>query len=237
MSLAILSFINALILPEYCIICGKSDRYICHKCVKFKVKVNFRSICHVCGNVTFLNSLHSECEDSTNLCKLIFFCEYNYAAKKIIESVKYGGNYSVIDIIAVHMAKYLSFYLSREVLDEIVITSVPSHTFKLNQRGFNQSELLAQKIATALKVQCRPMLRKVANTKKQAGSTKDSRITNLRKTFEPKANSVSEYVMIVDDVHTTGATLDECAGILKKAGAKEVLGFVFAKSLNYSHVS
>lgn len=237
MSLAILSFINTVILPEYCIICRKTGKYICPECIKYRIKVNFRNICHVCGNVTFLNSLHSECEDSTNLSNLIFFCEYNFAAKKIIESIKYGGNYSVIDIIAVHMAKYLSFYLSREELDRFVITSVPSHIFKQNQRGFNQSELLAQKIAKVLKIPCRPMLRKVANTKKQAGSTKGSRITNLRNTFELIPNSTSKNVMIIDDVHTTGATLNECAGVLKKSGSVKVLGFAFAKSLNYSPIS
>lgn len=236
MSLAILRFVNTIILPEYCIICGKSNSYICPKCIKFQVQVNFRNICHVCGNTTFLNSLHIECEDSTNLNRLIFFCEYNSVAKKIIESIKYGGSFFIIENLAIHMSKYMAFIFSQNELKDFVITYVPSHKFKKNQRGFNQSELLAQKIAKNLNMECRPMLTKVLNTKKQAGTNKSSRSTNLRNTFTPMTENVSKNVIIIDDVHTTGATLNECAGVLKSGGAKQVLGFVFAKSLNYSPI-
>lgn len=133
MSLAILDFINTIFLPEYCIICNKSGSYICANCLKFRLNVNFRNICHVCGNNSFKKSLHNECEDSTNLDNLYFFCEYNFAAKKLIESVKYGGNFTIINNLALHMSIYLTFMFSE--CNEYIFTWVPSHTYKKINEG------------------------------------------------------------------------------------------------------
>lgn len=232
MSLAILDLINTIILPEYCIICGKSGPYICGYCLKHSLKVNFQNICHVCGKTTYTRSLHKECEDSTNVSKLYFFCEYNKAAKKVVETVKYGGSFAVIEVLATNMVKYINFV--GYSADNLVITSVPSHWNKKNIRGFNQSELLAKKISAKLGVEYKTLLKKVKNTKKQAGTTKNLRNTTQRNTFAVNANIIPENVMIIDDVHTTGATLNECASILAKYGAKTIVGYTFSKSLKYS---
>ena len=234
MSLAIFDFINSILLPKYCILCGTQGQYICTNCLKIKFKVNFNDICHVCGNVTFTKRLHKECEDSTNLNKLFFFCEYNLASKRLIEEIKYKGNYAIIEDLALHMSKYLQFKVKNINTTDFIVTSVPSHIFKKNQRGFNQSELLARKVAGLLGFEYKTLLKKNKNTKKQAGSTKNSRSQNLRDTFSAKIENVSKNVIIIDDVHTTGSTLNECAGILAKVGAKTIYGYTFAKSLNYS---
>lgn len=83
------------------------------------------------------------------------------------------------------------------------------------------------------------ILKKVINNKKQAGSSKELRNINLRVSFKISQGSLSEdllnkVIIIVDDVHTTGATLNECAKVLKAAGCPKVWGLTFAKSLNYS---
>lgn len=111
---------------------------------------------------------------------------------------------------------------------------MPSHWTKQNIRGFNQSQLLAKDIAKLLEVEICDVLRKNKATSKQAGTNKSQRSKNLKGKFAVKKDIVPENVMIIDDVHTTGATLNECAALLKSNGAKFVYGYAFSKSLNYS---
>lgn len=234
----IIKLIDSALLPIYCITCGKvGSSYMCKRCLKFKYKINFNKYCHVCGNSSFALAVHKECLDSTNLDDLYFFCEYNESAKKIIEQVKYGESFSIIDQIALNMSNYFKFLFADSIPTNLVITYVPSFWRKENTRGFNQSKLLAKKISFYLNIECVDLLNKLKATKKQAGSTKKSRQEKLNKTFGFSAKNSYKKILIIDDVHTTGATLNECASVLKENGVEEVIGFTFAKSLNYSHGS
>ena len=236
MSLDILNFINNIVLPSYCIVCGNYGPYICRNCMYKYFNINFYNICHVCGVSTYKLNLHKECEDSTNLDKLLFFCEYNWASKKIIEEVKYRGSYSIAKEVADHMVKYFRFKQKDYWPSEFLITCVPSHKYKFNERGFNQSELLAKEIALQLNIEFVDLLSKTQNTQKQAGASKTKRVINLGN-FKIKKIIKNRIVIIIDDVHTTGSTLNNCAAELKRNGIEIVWGFTFAKSLNYSQVS
>lgn len=232
MSLAIFDFINTAFLPEYCITCNKSGSYICKNCLRTKYKVNFRTVCHVCGRNSFKFCLHKDCRDYSNLDNLYFFCEYNSAAKELIEVIKYHGNYSILNSLSWHMANYLKIVCPE--YKKFKFTYVPSHWTKQNSRGFNQSQLLAKSIAKLLGVELCDVLQKNQATNKQAGTNRSQRSKNLKGKFTLKKVLVPENVMIVDDVHTTGATLNECASLLKLNGARTVYGYAFSKSLNYS---
>ncbi len=232
MSLAIFDFINYTFFDKYCITCNKTGSYICSKCILNNYKVNFRNICHVCGRSSYKYCTHKECEDLSNIDNLYFFCEYNAAAKELIDYIKYKGNYAIIDDVALHMASYLK--TTFPVYKDFTFTFVPSHWTKQNIRGFNQSKLLAQKIADNLGIDLVEYLKKTKPTSKQAGTNKSQRSKNLQGKFACTGTLVSRNVMIIDDVHTTGATLNECAAILKKNGASLVYGYTFSKSMNYS---
>ncbi len=232
MSLAIFDFINTAFLPEYCITCNKFGSYICKNCLKTKYRVNFRNVCHVCGRNSFKLRLHKDCIDYSNLDNLYFFCEYNFAAKELIETIKYSGNYAILNTLSWHMAKYIKMVCPE--YKKFQFTYVPSHWTKQNIRGFNQSQLLAKDIAKLLEVELCDVLIKNKATSKQAGTNKSQRSRNLKGKFAIKKDIVSRNVMIIDDVHTTGATLNECAAILKSNGAEIVYGYAFSKSLNYS---
>jgi competence protein ComFC len=152
----------------------------------------------------------------------------------------------------VHNFKYqgmqeLSDPLSRLMLESIqhtsiplpgIITAVPLHTKRLRARGYNQSELLAQKITTSLNnlvplVAHLPLLKKVKNTLPQSKQkNREMRLTNLSKAFvlnEEFLNSLEgKTIWLIDDVATTQTTLNECALILKSHGVANVHGFVIA---------
>ena len=110
---------------------------------------------------------------------------------------------------------------------------VPLHPRRLRERGFNQSLLLARHLATRLNLDLDFLsLRRIRYTQPQTGLKKDERRKNVKKAFgllDPKVVK-GRTVVLVDDVTTTGNTLNECARMLKRAGAKEIYGAVLART-------
>jgi ComF family protein len=105
------------------------------------------------------------------------------------------------------------------------IVPVPLHKKRLNFRGFNQSEVLAEEIFKNTRIK---------NTEPQAQLKKIKRLTNVKNAFEikPSAKINPEKIyLLLDDVCTTGSTINECAKILKKYGAKTVIGLTVAKAV------
>ncbi len=109
-----------------------------------------------------------------------------------------------------------------------VLCPVPLHWSRKFQRGFNQAELLAKKVATSRGVTMKNLLKRVRPTGLQAWRKRAERFEAMQDTFRPAQSSVPEHVILIDDLSTTGATLDACAKALKEAGAKRVEGWVVA---------
>jgi ComF family protein len=110
---------------------------------------------------------------------------------------------------------------------------VPVHPKKLKEREFNQSLLLARPISNRLEGELDFLsLRRIRNTLPQTGLKGVERRRNVLKAFalEGKRPVAGRAVLLVDDVATTGNTLNECARVLKKGGAKEVLCLVLART-------
>ena len=125
------------------------------------------------------------------------------------------------------MAEYLKTYHFEE---DLVLADVPLHKHKKHFRGFNQSEILAKVISKYSKYQFQNLLERKEDTITQVGLNKEERSNNLRQAFKIKQSKIPKSVLIIDDVFTTGSTLNQCAKILKENGALKVYGFVFAKS-------
>ncbi|MFC1780234.1 ComF family protein [Patescibacteria group bacterium] len=124
----------------------------------------------------------------------------------------------------------------RLILRKSMITFIPLNPWRKRSRGFNQAELLAVKLSKCQDVKCVKLLKRVRNTRKQVGLKRAERLNNLKEAFALNEKTAKQLtakqkskVIIVDDVMTTGATLEECAKVLKKAGIKEVYGLVVAR--------
>ena len=118
----------------------------------------------------------------------------------------------------------------------IEIVPVPLHRWRLRWRGFNQAEIAAERISESLGWSvAADAIKRVRNPKPQADMPdKQSRIENMLNVFAcPPKNDLSylagKTILLIDDVSTTGSTLNDCARALKGVGAKEVIGFVFAR--------
>jgi ComF family protein len=113
-----------------------------------------------------------------------------------------------------------------------VILPVPLHRRRLRERGYNQAWELARPLARALGVACKPdVLRRVRHTDAQTGLDAVQRRRNLRDAFVLREGiSLPDHVALLDDVFTTGATLAECARMLKRAGVRRVDVWALARA-------
>jgi competence protein ComFC len=110
-----------------------------------------------------------------------------------------------------------------------VIAPVPLFWWKRLRRGYNQANLLADVVGDECGIEVKHMLRRVKNTKTQTQLDEESRKKNVSDAFEINGAMVKDKtVLLIDDVLTTGATLNECARVLKEAGAKKVYSCVAA---------
>ncbi|MFB3882330.1 MAG: double zinc ribbon domain-containing protein [Armatimonadota bacterium] len=114
-----------------------------------------------------------------------------------------------------------------------VICAVPLHPSRLRERGFNQSELLAQVISEELGKPTGPLLERTRPTLPQVSLPAQSRPANVHDAFSPRLQETiaDQRVLLVDDLFTTGSTLTECARVLRRAGAADVRVFTLARPL------
>jgi len=122
----------------------------------------------------------------------------------------------------------ISDFLKNYNFKDYSLFFVPVTKRKLIDRGFNQSEVLAQKLAKNLNLKIFSDLVKIKDTEDQVKLDFEKRLDNLKDVFKVKSHSPKK-IILVDDVKTTGATLKECAKVLKEAGAREIIGLTILR--------
>lgn len=147
---------------------------------------------------------------------------YNKVMQESLLKCKYGGRREYLDYYGETMARAAGRYLSRWQPQALV--PIPLHKSQLRLRGFNQSACLAHALGKKYGIPVyEHMLEKIRKTRSQKGLEHDQRKLNLKGVFSVgKDFRLLESVVLVDDVYTTGSTVDEAAGCLKKAGAGKV---------------
>ncbi|MBL4694461.1 ComF family protein [Candidatus Gracilibacteria bacterium] len=146
--------------------------------------------------------------------ELIVCTHYSGAVRKLIKQLKYKFSQEVVSVLG---------EVLRAGYDGGVLVAVPLSVKRMKYRGFNQAELLALELGEVFKCLCR-----VRDTESQAKLSAGGRKVNLKGAFCVTEDVSGMDLLLVDDVSTTGSTLEECAGVLKRAGAKRVRGIVVA---------
>jgi ComF family protein len=155
---------------------------------------------------------------------------YRYPLDRLVQAYKFRANLSLLPLFADALIEAIGKHHPAPLPDLIV--PLPLAPKRLAERGFNQSALLGDKLASALaiKFESRGMLR-VRETPPQSGLNREARLKNVRGAFDCAKSLAGKRVAIVDDVMTTGATLSEAARALKRAGAIEVSAWVIARAV------
>lgn len=230
----VLHLLDELFFPKICEGCGKVESYICGDCRNKKIEYVESQACHVCKQgVEKGNMLHKDCKSRTNLDGVFIVAKYSKFIEDYIGDIKYEYYFDLIgDLVEIMYEKLKSRVAFHEVLVDAVPTFVPLNGWRKRSRGFNQSELLAVKLFSRFGCKVLKLLKRVRNTKKQVGLNRMQRLKNLEKAFRVDTKHVTpsaKKVIVVDDVMTTGATLEECAKELKENGVEEVYGLVFGR--------
>ncbi len=147
--------------------------------------------------------------------------EYSCAAGPIYR-FKYGGRREYADFFGEQMAEYLGEFIRNVRPDALV--PIPLHKSRQAQRGYNQAELLARALGKRTDIPVRSdLLVRVRKTEPMKKLNPQERQNNLKKAFNIAGNDVKlKTILVVDDIYTTGATMDEAAGVLKEAGIEKV---------------
>lgn len=212
-------FLLDLFFPVECLACSKEGDWLCTHCLN-ELNNSFK-----------VNSF--KLQSSDYLKQVIAVTDYK---NKLVADILHQFKYNNIAELGVKISKSAAVLLAPEIrkksLDFDLVTAVPLSKKRLLWRGFNQSEIIAENIAQKFSWPCdfNLIFRKYNNIP-QVGLKGAQRKVNVKDIFKIKNNTLltNKKVLLVDDVITTGATMQECAKILKEAGAKEVYGLVIAK--------
>ncbi len=218
------SILNILF-PPHCVSCKQEGDFLCKNCVqKLDTKVIKRK------------SVYPSYLDFKHLDGLIYGLDYakNSQIQSAIRQFKYKFTKDLVNCFSDLMSQKMNELNMLNKKDSVLIP-VPLHKKRLHYRGFNQADLLAKSTQKyyGKRASVHHLLLRVKNTSQQAKLTKKERHLNLENAFKIKGDLsvLSEKVcFLVDDVCTTGATLDNCARILKEAGVKKVYGLVVARA-------
>jgi len=226
--------IVSLFFPKRCAICKKEGEIFCKDCLAL-VSLLDNSCCPGCGfyKVNLPGEFCSICKKEFHLDGLISATAYaDPFIKKAISLFKYPP-------FAKELAQSFAFLIISQLklqnnkFGEFILSYIPLDRASLRRRGFNQSRLLAQELGKALNLPVYTLLEKIKKTKPQKNLNKEERKENIQNAFcvlkDAKEFVQNKKIIVVDDVYTTGATLNEAARVLKKEGAKEVWGITVAR--------
>ena len=213
-----------------CLNCGKEvfdGLGFCDDCKKSAI-LNDGKTCKRCGM-----GIDGE-EDYCGNCSFdkIYFDKaysafiYDGAVRKSILKFKFAGYGNFARVFA----KYLAAVAVSRGLEFDVVTFAPMSKNSLKERGYNQAELLARRFCDILECGDKLLnaIAKIKETARQETISKKERKTNLIGAYKCVADVKGKRVLVIDDIKTTGATLNECAKVLKRSGAVKVIGLTIA---------
>jgi ComF family protein len=157
---------------------------------------------------------------------------YEGIAKKLIKQAKYKYYYDYLNELMGEVGgREELFYLNKFLDSKPIVVPVPLHPKRQRERGFNQAEVIALSLASRHKLSLNShLLQRVRDTGRQVERSREERLKAMSDAFKINPNfQISNSVLLVDDVWTTGATMSEAAKVLKQARVKVVWGWVLAR--------
>lgn len=152
--------------------------------------------------------------------------------RQVVQKYKYGRKVALGKPLGRLMARGCAEFLSAHAID--LILPVPLHPKRLRWRGFNQSVLLGRQVGRHYKIAFDPfVLRRTLETPPQTQLTEEERRRNVRRAFalNPERPVQGKTILLIDDVYTSGATVNECSRALRSGGAKEVFVLTLARAV------
>lgn len=213
-----------------CVLCGAGSRdgawcAACDAALPYLAAAH----CPVCALPTLDGATCGRCLKHAPLFnRTVAAFAYAFPLDKLVQALKFGEQLTLANSLADRLAQRV------EVRPDCIV-AMPLHPTRLRERGFNQSLELARRIAVK---QDTPLLRdaceRVRDTPPQSALKWKERGKNMRRAFSCTTDLSGKHVAVVDDVMTSGASLNELALALRRAGAREVSAWVIARTLPHT---
>ncbi len=228
----------SLFYPPFCFLCHTAvdpGELLCHSCGGTAPRIR-APFCRTCsepfdGAITTSFSCANCGSRTLHFETAVSAYRSRGVVRRAVHELKYNGQ--------LHLRHQVADWLEAALDDDRlharkfdVLVPVPLHSARQRERGFNQAEMLARIVAERRSIPCQPLLKRVRYTTTQTAFDRNERIKNLHDAFRlrNKADVRDLHVLLIDDVLTTGATLSECARVLRVAGAASVCAATAARA-------
>ena len=221
----------SLIFPKTCFGCGRIGTYFCGLCKKKVVPICVQR-CVLCGKASYLGRTHPSCERKEKISGLYGVFRYLFPLTHFLAGIKYR----LVKEAENDLTHLLNDHLPSEVPlwgSSPLFCPIPLHRKRYLERGFNQAEAVSIFLSQKYHGVSRDLLRREKKGTPQAlVDNKEKRRQNMRGVFEVDNTVKNNHssIVLVDDVTTTGATIEEATKTLIKAGYKKIYGIVVAKA-------
>ena len=212
--------------PHDCLSCGLEGKILCDLC-QFQGLGAVPSRCYRCRKQTQDFAVCQQCRSKSRLKHVWVVSEYGGVSKGLIHKLKFERAQAAADTAAELIAEKLPYLPSGTI-----VTFAPTASSRRRLRGYDQSELIARKLAALKGLKFNALLIRTGQSR-QVGSKKEVRHQQLVNAFRvlKRTKAQEKTILLIDDITTTGATIEMAAKTLKLAGAKQVNAAVFAQKL------
>lgn len=221
---AMIERVISLLAPHTCIVCNREGSLLCSWCIHDSLPA-IPSRCYKCKAQTVDSAVCKKCR--LKLAHVWVVTEYDFVAKELVHRLKFERAKAAANIIARQLDETLP-YFDRET----VVTYVPTASSRIRIRGYDQSQLIAQGFAKQRGLTCRKLLHRYGQ-QRQVGSGRSARLAQAGHEYKTRKqfDLTDKAILLIDDIVTTGATIESCAALLKQSGTKRVLAAVFAQKM------
>lgn len=226
-------FLLDLLFPKTCISCGREGSYLCQDC-QAMLEISQYQYCLCQKPVRMLRRGKCRRCRSKKLNGLYFALPYQSPLiKKLIQQFKYQPYLKAISkTLASLIITHFQLLDNKPDFSSFILIPMPLDKKRLRGRGFNQAEEIGKELSGFLKILLiNDVLLKIKETLPQVELSEEERRENIKRVFLIKNKELikNKKILLVDDIYTTGSTLEEGARVLKETGAKEVWGIVVAR--------
>lgn len=250
--MSVYKFILDILFPIKCVDCGIEGAWLCKKCFN-KLQYERQQYCLHCKKENQFGRFCPVCAKNYALNGIWIACDYNNKIiAKLIQNFKYHFATDISVILSSFLSLFFKHLISKsheysclktiklrnedrylKILSNIhnaLLIPVPLHSKREKSRGFNQAEKITEAISNNFNIPINnKQLLRIKYKKPQVQLKEQQRKENIKNCFKWNGNKLNnQNVILIDDIVTTGATLNECAIVLKQAGAQQVWGLVVA---------
>ena len=216
--------IISIIAPHHCLSCSTEGSLLCRRCLTSLKPAPEQ--CYRCLRPSPEGITCQDCRKSTHITQVRAAVVYTGYARDLLWKLKSERARAAASLLAESCRPYISYQ------QDTVVSYIPTAPIRVRQRGYDQAELIARTVAQYTNMPMIPLLSRTS-TARQVGATREVRHLQLQHAFRPKNAYIlqqTQKIILIDDVITTGSSLEAAAEVLHRAGAQNIVAVAFARA-------